>query len=221
MDVRIQEALQNGKAHHNMKKIWMIRWAAGMVFLFIFLFLIIGIVFLDLIIDAGIIGIIFYYFIIPLIIGLLFSYGWASLYWNNYRFEVGAERVKITRGVIGKRVTNIPYERIQNVNIYRGVLDRIFGLYSIEIETAGGFNIMSTGGYGTRMSSEGSIQGLRKPELIADFILAKAKGKETLEDTPLNKTLNNAEKLKRLEERLLKGEISEKTYEEIKKKYEN
>lgn len=37
------------------------------------------------------------------------------------------------------------------------------GIYSIQIETAGGFSIASTGGYGTRMASEGSIQGLTNP----------------------------------------------------------
>jgi membrane protein YdbS with pleckstrin-like domain len=219
MDGTIQGLLQNGKAHSNMKKVWAIMWMLGFWFLFVFLMLIIGIGFLDLIVGSGIIVIIFYYLIMPLILGFLVAYGWASLYWNNYKFDVGREKITITRGVIGKRIVNIPYERIQNVNIFRGVLERIFGLYSIQIETAGGFNIMATGGYGTRMASEGSIQGLINPEPIADYIIAKSKGKETLNDKPIDSTINNAEKIRLLEERLLKGEISEKTYEELKKKY--
>jgi uncharacterized membrane protein YdbT with pleckstrin-like domain len=219
MDVTLKEVLQNGKAHSNMKKVWAIRWMIGFWFLFIFLMIIIGIGFLDFIINSGIIGIVFYYLILPIILGLIVAYGWASLYWNNYSFEVGPEKITITRGVIGKRVVNIPYERVQNVNIWRGVLDRIFGIYAVQIETAGGFSAMSSGGYGTRMAAEGSIQGLINPEPIADYIIAKSKGKETLSDKTEDKTIDNADKIRLLEERLLRGEISEKTYEELKKKY--
>ena len=220
MEGTLQGALQNGKAHSNMKKVWTIRWMIGFVFLFIFLMLVIGIGFLDFIINSGIIGIVFYYLILPIILGLIVAYGWACLYWNNYRFEVGPEKITITRGVIGKRVVNIPYERVQNVNIWRGVLDRIFGVYAVQIETAGGFSMMSTGGYGTRMAAEGSIQGLTKPEPIADYIIAKSKGKETLQNTPADRNLNKDEMIRLLEERLLRGEISEKNYEELKRKYE-
>jgi uncharacterized membrane protein YdbT with pleckstrin-like domain len=220
MEGSLQTSLQNGKAHPNIKKVWTIKWTIGFVFLFIFLLLIIGIGFLDFILGSGIIGIIFYYFIIPLILGFLVAYGWANLYWKYYKFEVGPEKITITRGVIGKRVANIPYERVQNVNIFRGVLDRIFGLYSVQIETAGGFGIIGTGGYGSRMTSEGEIQGLTNPEPIADYILAKSKGRETLQDSLVNKDLNKNDMLRLLEEKLLRGEISEKNYEDLKRKYE-
>lgn len=219
MEGTLQGALQNGKAHSNMKKVWTIRWMIGFVFLFIFLMLVIGIGFLDFIINSGIIGIVFYYLILPIILGLIVAYGWACLYWNNYRFEVGPEKITITRGVIGKRVVNIPYERVQNVNIWRGVLDRLFGLYSIQIETAGGSNIRATGGYGTRMVAEGSIQGLTNPEPVANYILEKSKGRTGLGDRMPQTELDKEEKIRLLEERFIKGEISEKTYEELKRKY--
>ncbi|MCX6666191.1 MAG: PH domain-containing protein [Euryarchaeota archaeon] len=138
----------------------------------------------------------------------------------NYHFEVGSERITITRGVIGKRVANIPYERVQNVNIWRGVLDRIFGLYSIEIETAGASNVRGSGGYGTRMNAEGTIQGVINPQPIVEYIIAKSKGRSGLGDAFENKKeLGNDEKMRLLEEKLIKGEISEKTYEELKRKY--
>lgn len=114
-------------------------------------------------VDVVCIGLLFFYIILPIILGLIVSYSWAHLYWSYYSFDVGLEKITNTRGVIGKRIINIPYERIQNINIFRGVLNRIMGIYSIQIETAGGFSIASTGGYGTRMASEGSIQGLTNP----------------------------------------------------------
>jgi uncharacterized membrane protein YdbT with pleckstrin-like domain len=220
MDGSLQNVLQNGKAHYNMKKVWALRWTIGFVFLFIFLMLLVSIAFITPLVNTGPFGLILYYVILPVLLGFIFAYLWAGLYWNNYKFEVGPEKITITRGVIGKRVVNIPYERVQNVNIWRGVLERIYGIYSIQIETAGGFSIMSAGGYGTRMAAEGSIQGLTQPEQLADYIIAKSKGKETLQDTPADKVMNKDEMIKLLEERLLRGEISEKNYEELKRKYE-
>jgi len=133
---------------------------------------------------------------------------------------LGEERITITSGVIGKRVVNIPYERIQNVNIWRGVLDRMFGLYSVQIETAGGFGVRGTGGYGSRMTAEGEILGITTPEPIAEFILSRSKGNSGLGEKIPNAMLGNDEKIRLLEERFAKGEISEKTYEELKRKYE-
>ena len=220
MDGTLQEVLQNGKAHSNMKKVWAIKWMVGFVFMFIFLMLFIGIFYIDFIVSSGVLGIILFYFILPIILGFILAYTWANLYWKSYTFDIGSEKITITRGVIGKRIANIPYERVQNVNIFRGVLDRIFGIHSIQIETAGGFSVASSGGYGTGGAAEGSIQGLTNPQPIVDYIMAKAKGKDGLGDIASKKELNNEEKLKLLEERFVRGEITEKTYMEIKKKYE-
>lgn len=219
MDGSLQQSLQNGKAHPNIKKVWMLKWAFSFVMFFIFLTLMLGIRILFNVFNLDIISIIIVLIVIPIFVGLIFSYLWAHLYWRNYNFEVGQERITITRGVIGKRVANIPYERVQNVNIWRGVLDRIFGLYSIEIETAGASNVRGAGGYGTRMNAEGTIQGLINPQPIVEFIIAKSKGRSGLGDFENKREIGNAEKLRLLEEKLLKGEISEKTYEELKRKY--
>ena len=220
MDGTLQNALQNGKADPGMKKVWAVRWMIGFVFMFIFLMLFIGIFNIDFIVSSGVLGIILFYFILPIILGFILAYAWANLYWKSYTFDIGSDKITITRGVIGKRIANLPYERVQNVNIFRGVLDRIFGVYAIQIETAGGFSVASSGGYGTRGAAEGSIQGLTNPQPIVDYIMAKAKGKDGLGEIASKKELNNEEKLNLLEERLVRGEITEKTYEELKRKYE-
>ena len=62
------------------------------------------------------------------------------------------------------------------MNILQGVFERIFGIYAVQIETAGGMNLWATGGYGSGMVAEGSIQGLTKPEPVVEYILAKSKG---------------------------------------------
>ena len=109
--------------------------------------------------------------IILIIIWILVSYGWAKLYYNSYKFELADEAFKRERGVIWKKYTSIPYERIQNIDIYRGLLDRILGLSDLEIQTAG----YSASG---AMRPEGRLIALSKEraEEIQEELLKRAKG---------------------------------------------
>ena len=73
---------------------------------------------------------------------------------------------------IWKRYVSIPYARIQNVDIHRGLLARILGLSDILIHTAG------YGGIGSRgIGSEGRLPGLDKVEAerIREELLQKAR----------------------------------------------
>ena len=119
----------------------------------------------------------------PILIACLITLGislgatraWASLYWRNYSFEFHDDRIVIKRGVIGKKVTNIQYERVQNVNVWKGILERIYGLSSVMIETAGSTQLQM-GNYGAFSFAEGTIQGIKEPQPIVDHIMKRAKG---------------------------------------------
>lgn len=158
--------------------------------------------------------------IIMLAVSLLVTKVWAYLYWKRYSYEFLDDRIVIKRGVIGKKIANIQYERIQNVNIWKGILERVFGLHSIMIETAGGTQLQM-GNYGAFSFSEGTIQGIEDPQPIVDYLMKRAKGgKDYLRpQTEPEPKLSKERRLELLEERLLKGEISEKTYTELKNKY--
>jgi membrane protein YdbS with pleckstrin-like domain len=80
-------------------------------------------------------AIIFYLLLVGL--GIAFSYFWAELTYSNYKYEITVDTVKIELGVIGKKFVSIPYDRIQNVDIYRGVLERLLGLSDLHVQTAG------------------------------------------------------------------------------------
>ena len=165
----LQRALQGGKAHKKMKLVWMLIWIPRTIVPTAFVFMIFVLrIALELGGPTSPTHLLIYYVAIPIIsvigISLLISYGWAHLYWKNYRFDVGKDNVTVRRGVIRKLTVNIPYERIQNVNIWQGIAERIFGLYIVEIETAGAYYV------------EGSIEGVTNPEPIVDFIVSKAKG---------------------------------------------
>jgi membrane protein YdbS with pleckstrin-like domain len=104
---------------------------------------------------------------IPLMpVAAIAIYFWSHAYVKRYHFEFTEERIIVKRGVFTKRVVNLPYDRIQNVVISQGILERMAGVYSLNIETAGGTVRQSTMAFG----SDAAIQGLEDPEPLKDFI---------------------------------------------------
>jgi len=73
--------------------------------------------------------------IIPAFLVLCFV--WAKLTYHFYRYELLDSGFRKESGVIYKRYVTIPYDRIQNVDINRGILARILGLSDLQIQTAG------------------------------------------------------------------------------------
>ena len=88
--------------------------------------------------------------VIPAI--LIFFWVWAKLTYYFYKYELRDDGFRKELGVIRKKYITIPYDRIQNVNIDRGVIARVLGLSDLSIETAG------AGGQIAR--SEGMLPGL-------------------------------------------------------------
>lgn len=122
-------------------------------------------------------------FLLPFIIccGFLlavaaFSYLWAVLTYNNFQYELAEEGFKKEQGVIFKKYVTIPYDRIQNVDIYRGLLSRIIGLSDLQVQTAG---FSMAGQYGA--ASEGRLPALSKEvaEEIRSELVKRAKNKKS------------------------------------------
>lgn len=67
------------------------------------------------------------------LLGILYS----KLWYDTYKYELTENGFKSERGVISKSYVTIPYERIQNVDIIRGPITRVFGLSVLQIQTAG------------------------------------------------------------------------------------
>lgn len=92
---------------------------------------------------------------LPLFLGILFCFVWAKLAYHFYHYELAEEGFRKEFGVIYKKYVTIPYERIQNVNIQRNILDRILGLSGLKIFTAGS-------GMSGSLGAEGFLPGLSK-----------------------------------------------------------
>ena len=112
-------------------------------------------------------------YLILLVINVLLSFVIAKLTYYNWKYEFSDVAVKVEKGIIWKKYISIPYERIQNVDIYRGVLARLLGLSDLQIQTAG-----YSGSGKNGVSTEGRLPGLpmHTAETIRDQLIHKVHG---------------------------------------------
>ena len=105
------------------------------------------------------------------------SYFWAKLSYKYYKYELREDGFRKEHGVIWKKYVTIPYERIQNVDIYRGILARLLGLSDLQIQTAGMSATVgryAIGGAG----AEGRLPGVSREEAekLRDDLIKRARG---------------------------------------------
>jgi len=113
--------------------------------------------------------------IIPVLVVL--GYVWAKLSYENYKYELTDDSFRKELGVIYKKYVSIPYERIQNIDIYRGILDRLLGLSNLHVQTAGASSAMNYRGM-WRGGAEGKLPGLSKEvaEQLRDELVKRSQG---------------------------------------------
>ena len=74
-----------------------------------------------------------------LVVGILaVAVGYEIAYYRRFEYELTDDTFDIRSGVFSRREREIPYGRIQNVDISRNVLQRLLGISAVNIETAGG-----------------------------------------------------------------------------------
>jgi len=92
---------------------------------------------------------------IVILFDIIWSYIWARLSYHFYKYELTDREFKKEYGVISKHYVAIPYDRIQNIDIQRGIWARILGLSELYIQTAG---------EGGTAIAEGRLPGLFKED---------------------------------------------------------
>lgn len=109
-------------------------------------------------------------FVIVILPWTFIAYIFSKLTYHYYKYELLPEGFRKEHGIIWKKYVTIPYDRIQNVDIYRGLVARLLGLSDLQIQTAGG---ISAGSYGAM--SEGRLPGLSKEvaETLRDELIRK------------------------------------------------
>jgi uncharacterized membrane protein YdbT with pleckstrin-like domain len=61
----------------------------------------------------------------------------AILAYRNIRYEITEDEIIVHSGVLNKSTKHVPFRTITNMQVTRGFWDRLFGLGTLEIQTAG------------------------------------------------------------------------------------
>lgn len=103
------------------------------------------------------------------------AFVWAKLTYHFYRYELSELGFRKESGVIFKKYVTIPYARIQNVDIHRGIIARLLGLSDVFVQTAGASVSVSRGGIGGS-GAEGRLPGVSRAEaeLLRDELIKRA-----------------------------------------------
>lgn len=90
------------------------------------------------------------------------------IYWARFEFRVGADEIRIDHGIVNRTHRSIPFDRVQDVDITQGPLQRLLGLAKVTFETGGG-------GSAGKHSEEGSLHtiALQRAEQIRALVRSR------------------------------------------------
>lgn len=106
------------------------------------------------------------YLAIWFVITILYILG-MSLYVKSMLFIVHGHEIVVRKGLINKSEKHVPYRTVTNINMKTGPFDRLFGIGTIEIQTAGG------GGYSIDETAEEKLEGIKVYREVRDYILTQ------------------------------------------------
>ncbi|MBQ3570252.1 MAG: PH domain-containing protein [Methanocorpusculum sp.] len=108
--------------------------------------------------------------IAALAVCVIFACIWAPLYYKSVVYHLNETEMTWRRGVFFRKTGIVPYNRITNVDIVQGPVMRVFGIYHLKIETAGGG--------ASKNSAEIQIEGVENPEPIRQLIMDFVRGQK-------------------------------------------
>lgn len=104
-------------------------------------------------------SVLLFFFIALFLAGPIYAY--THLEYISFTYEMTEREFVIRQGIITRHTSVIPYNRIQNVNSTRTLIERFLGLATLQIETAGT----------NPSASEGLLPGIsKKDSLIAEIM---------------------------------------------------
>jgi membrane protein YdbS with pleckstrin-like domain len=65
-----------------------------------------------------------------------------SLYYKSIRYEIHTDEIIVSMGIITKTVKHVPFRTVTNLTVTRGPIDRLFGIGSLSIQTAGSGSVI-------------------------------------------------------------------------------
>lgn len=108
-----------------------------------------------------------YYVIVSLltVVGFPFVISPLVFKYNTLRYRFDDKGVSMSYGLLFRKEVYLTYRRIQDIHVTRNIIHRWLGLAVVSIQTASG----SSG-------AEMTIEGIRNPESLRDFLYQKMRG---------------------------------------------
>lgn len=72
------------------------------------------------------------------LLSILESFIWPFLEYKQWKYGIFANEIELINGIIVRKKIIIPISRIQNLKIEQGPIQRVYGITSVNIITAGG-----------------------------------------------------------------------------------
>ncbi|MCM3598781.1 PH domain-containing protein [Metabacillus idriensis] len=122
------------------------------------------------------------YFFIGLAVILIAMIIYSIISWMKYTYRIEDNELRIEFGLFVKKKRYIPIERIQSINESAGIIQQIFGLVKLQLETAGGgaeAEAVLTAVTKEEARRIHSVLAERKKELDHDEIIETVKEEET------------------------------------------
>ncbi len=108
-----------------------------------------------------------YYILVSLLTTVAFPFVFLPLYFKYHTLEyrLDDEGVFMSWGILFRKQIYLTYRRIQDIHVTRNIFHRWFGLAAVSVQTASGTS-----------GAEMTIEGVRQPELLRDFLYSRMRG---------------------------------------------
>ena len=103
------------------------------------------------------------------------------LKYNSMKYSIDENGISMSWGILFRNEIHLTYQRIQDIHLSRGIIQRWMGLSTLEIQTASGSS-----------QAEMVIEGILETEELRDFLYSKMKGAVT--EKKSGKEIDNKEK---------------------------
>src|SRR4051794_24222035 len=113
---------------------------------------------------------------------IFFTFPYLYFRFHTLRYRFDEEGIHMKVGLLFRKEINLTYARIQDIHLRSGVIQRWFGLASVEIQTASG----STG-------AELVIEGFKDYEAIRDFLYTRMRGYQSQQGGRTHQAADNAQ----------------------------
>jgi uncharacterized protein len=80
--------------------------------------------------------------VLLIVIGLIIRM--PSRRYNARGYQIGADRLRVVRGLLFRSDTVVPFSRVQHIDVNQGPIERFFGIATLTLHTAGNHNASVT-----------------------------------------------------------------------------